>query len=255
MEVPVERWLLEVISQLILELQKVLRLAVGICDLAIQMILQLLKAIILLFERLMLIQLVLLALEAIQLVNLSKYSLTLVGVDQTELSEVDLALLVVVKDLEDEAIVFDWQLDAGELAAGHELLEAEAAVEVLIDAAESTSVVAPLLFDADVDLLEKCLDVLALRWGVSVHFELEFALLLAALLWLRLVDIAEGVHRDCVLEVVRVIVEVRRQHRTMVEDPLKRLQLLVTKVVLSIEVLLRRDLRRGRLIIKHVLRV
>lgn len=205
----------------------------------------------------MLISLLLLGLESIDLIDLPEDVLALVRVDQTELHEVDLAVLVVVEHVEYQSIVLYWKLDAGELAAGDELLEAQSAVEVLVDAPEGAPIVAELLLNPNVDLLQQLLDVISLLFRVRLHHELRLVLrFLSGGLALLAVHVRERVHRDCILEVVRIVVEVRCQHGAVVVDPLQRLQLLEAETVLPVEAFLVRDLLgevdRWRVVVEHV---
>lgn len=211
----------------------------------------------------MLISLLLLGLESIDFIDLPEDVLALVRVDQTELHEVDLAVLVVVEHVEYQSIVLYWKLDAGELAAGDELLEAQSTVEVLVDAPEGAPIVAELLLNPNVDLLQQLLDVVSLLRRVRLHHELRLVLLglvllrfLGVGLVLLAVHVRERVHRDCILEVVRIVVEVRCQHGAVVVDPLQRLQLLEAETVLRVEAFLARDLLgevdRWRVVVEHV---
>lgn len=148
-----------------------------------------------------------LGLKPVDLINLAKDILALVRVDQAKLHKVNLSLAVIVEDVEDQLIVLNWKLYAGVLAACDELLEAQTAVEVLVDASEGAPVIAKFLLNTNVDLLQQLLDVPSFGRRVRLHHELGLVLRFLTR-HLVGVNVRECVHRYCILEVVRVIIEI-----------------------------------------------
>ena len=73
-------------------------------------------------------------------------------------------------------------MDARELTAGDKLLEAESAIEILINASKCISVVAELLFNAHVNLLHELLNVLSFGRRVRFHHQFRLVELLVLVL-------------------------------------------------------------------------
>lgn len=89
----------------------------------------------------------------------------LVSVEEAELLITYLATSVVVDDAEDALEVLDGQLDALELAAAHELFQAQGTILIGVKGLERLAIVAELLLDALVDPLQNFLQVHLLFYG------------------------------------------------------------------------------------------
>lgn len=219
--------------------------AIQICFLLNQMI-------ILILQLLLLSILLLLRLQINDPVNGAKDVLAAVSIDKTKFHKIDRTLLIIVKHIEDKPIVLDRMRNTRVLAAGNKLLKTQLPVEVLIYAPESLSVINEFLFNSVMHLFHELLDAVAFGIGkrtadsfellMSSHLGLFFPHLLAF-------GVGEGLHCDCLSEVVRVVVVLRRQNGTVVENPFERLQfceadeILILKAIILL-VILRKVFRR-----------
>lgn len=103
----------------------------------------------------------------------------LVSVHQAELFKVHFSGVVIIENLPHEFELFMSQSDSRKLAAGHELLERETAIEVEVEVSVRSSVVLELLLDAVVDLpqglLQLVVNLFFTFWQVVCFFTYDEA--------------------------------------------------------------------------------
>ena len=87
----------------------------------------------------------------------------LVHIDQAEFLEVNVLGIVIVYQIVHLSVIFQRHRDAAELKTLNEFFKLDVSVKVDVEVSEGPSVVLEFLFEAEMDLPEKALDVILLH--------------------------------------------------------------------------------------------